>query len=349
MEKAALTHSGEAPRQSFRAHGAEAVTVKAEVQKLEVLIKQFAQKEKEMLATGRDYINQLTRQGQRLGEQIARARGGGSIQSQLIGAAAGALVGAAMNAYNRQQAEKLAEGRKQFAADNIGTLEELGRKLRQAGCDSVSLFSALDRRELVLLDGQSLVGYQLMLKSLADYQRSILHLAERYDVFRTYYAAVSEWAEREPEPALLEPFLDCGRWIEERVKSAEDETRQSSSLLYHFSMQGHLLLFLPRKHKPAVAAFERRARDLFDYYTQPYSGLKIVERFDYVSSARQLLSGSHLAGHVDRRYRHVRRRHSIYRRRYWIAFGVILILFAIVSFFVLLFMFIGAIVAAIAS
>lgn len=306
------------------------VSLHKDIRRIGDFIELFDAQEKELLAVGRDYLDQAGYQAGNLGQKIATAGGASNAATVLIALGLTVATHVAGEIYLRKKKGDLETKRREFAQANGPKIEELGYLLRENLQRMLGHFAIQEHAGLFSVDRRTLANYLPWLKANVRFQQQFFILLGRYLAFQSYYVHIEEWAGRAPKPFLLQAAI-TDDWFLGRARNAERVTQSSSSLVYNFSLQGHLLLFLPIEAVqvlPDVKRLHARARTLFQWET---SRLNLLERFDYLVDARDLLGDSAaLRNDVSKKYYRTKRKVAIYKKRFWIIGGILLIVFTVV-------------------
>lgn len=280
------------------------ITLSDEITTIENFLTELNQKEDELIRKGSAYLEKGAYDAGRAGQRLSQMKGSGDFTSVLIGVCVALTVQAAGAIYLKSHGKKLEAERSKFARENVDKIEELGQHLRNHILKMLDYFSEQDCA-LLSLDQNSLLIYRDWLTANSRYQDLLIVLLQRYDIFFDYYSHIEEWAGRKPNPELSEP-INTDAWISNRVISADHHTRNSSSFVYNYSLQGHLLLSIPEmKSVPALSEYQDRAKELFKLEIEKYD---LPNKLKYIEHAKASLSIEKLVPYFDHQHSKVKRK-----------------------------------------
>jgi hypothetical protein len=269
--------------------------VKSERSRIENLINEFDKKEKELRKTGERFLGDIGRAGSTSASKLV---GSGNYQAAFIVGAATLLVQGVGYLYNRKEQKGLEQERKQFAIDNRAMLEEIGTRLKRETVSAVAFLDGQEEKTLLNLTPQTFLHYCTILIAMINYQHSVCNLLNRQMVFSEYYGKLSEWSETPTDASLTVSPVNVDGWMQGRLKSAEQATARSTSLIYNFSMQGHLLLFFEADSPSPLEAYRKKAEVLFE---NELKRAQLPEQAALAANAKIILGNSELKRVIEKK------------------------------------------------
>lgn len=304
------------------------VNINDEVRRIGDFLILFNQKEKELLELGEVNLKQVSSQMGQLGAKVATSSSG-NLTAGIIIAAVGKGIEVAGNWYIKKEHKKLEAKIKEFAENNADKIEELGQMLRENIFRVRAIIDSYSNQARLSLNENSFQNYSSYLKANIKLQEQLFAMSFRFYIFKDYYKYVKGLAGRLPNEELLSPILP-DEWFDKRVEKAQRITQNSSSLLYDYSLDGHLLLCLPLSIYPELPVVENYRVRAITLLNNEFQKPHITERFNYIAKVKDLLGNSALETDINKKYSKTKRRYSLYQKRYWILFGVLSIIAIIV-------------------
>lgn len=275
---------------------------------------------------------QLIRGVSSIASNVARSSGY-SQKASLISFAAVALTAVGTAAFQKVQHHRLQQQRKQYALTHLSQWENYGHLLYDEGERALASFNQLDVPDLQSLKPEHFATYASYAASLRRYQACVTEFYNAAIRFTTNYHTIAAWGDLTTNTRLDSPLFSYDEWIRGRLATAIEQTRASTSVLYNYSLQAHLLLQAPPANKLAtkelqdklVAISEERLRN----DVRQLSTLHVYQGRDYLSNAQILLGESRLAGSLVVLTQQIHRRVWLYENRLWILTVVVLCVVAI--------------------
>jgi hypothetical protein len=222
-----------------------------------------------------------------------------------------ATASAAVHAYQTHQEQRLQKQREEYALNNLSQWEAYGNRLYQEVEKALVCFNTLDTEHLQSLQPEQFGIYLQSLARRQRYQESIVELHQATCRFVTYYGEIARWGGHIPDRRWRTPPLAFDEWINRRLAVALEQTRRSASLLYNYSVQGHLLLQMTfpvtgaartALNSLTMAACERLNSDL-----QQMRALHIYYARDYLLQVETLHLGGDVSKALARHAKQIRR------------------------------------------